>query len=285
MRKNLLTLLLLPLLSYTYVYAQQDNNMKTAYLSDGTAINAYVEKQPDGTYKLTIEDGSVFFFQENEISFNRTDRISQTSTPGSSEHNGHEYVDLGLSVKWATCNIGAENPGMHGNYFMWGDYAVNSNCSWSTYLYCAGSGKNQTKYSTKKKTGYKGFVDNISELEQGDDVAHVIWGGEWRMPTIYEMKELQSRCSWNWERLNGVSGYKVTSRVPGYEGRYIFLPASGSCSEDKINGVGNEGSYWSNTLEVDDPENAHVLKFNIGNINLEWTDERCDGHTVRAVLR
>ena len=71
MRKNLLTLLLLPLLSYTYVYAQQDNNMKTAYLSDGTAINAYVEKQPDGTYKLTIEDGSVFFFQENEISFNR----------------------------------------------------------------------------------------------------------------------------------------------------------------------------------------------------------------------
>lgn len=34
--------------------------------------------------------------------------------------DGHEYVDLGLSVKWVTCNIGAENSWDYGDYYSWG---------------------------------------------------------------------------------------------------------------------------------------------------------------------
>lgn len=35
--------------------------------------------------------------------------------------NGHEWVDLGLSVKWATCNVGASVPEQYGNYYAWGE--------------------------------------------------------------------------------------------------------------------------------------------------------------------
>ncbi|WP_290091377.1 PEGA domain-containing protein, partial [uncultured Muribaculum sp.] len=38
--------------------------------------------------------------------------------------NGHEYVDLGLSVKWAACNVGASSPEDYGNYYAWGETAT-----------------------------------------------------------------------------------------------------------------------------------------------------------------
>lgn len=336
MRKGLLILLMFSL-SFIYVFAQQDNKMKKVYLSDGTVINAYVEKQPDGMFKLTTEDESVFYFRENEISFSRVGKIfspqsqpqsqpqpqsnqqsalktiyqsvkdkimpRQSSNGGNGisdqkesyekvgqkvenpKHNGYEYVDLGLSVKWATCNVGSVCPEYCGNYFMWGDVATSFNYSWAAYKYCMSGGKNQTKYSTQKKYGFKRFVDYKSELEPCDDAAHIIWGGEWRMPTINEIRELQSRCVWTWAKLNGINGYKVMSRVPGHEGKYIFLPAVGSYSNDKITSVGHVGVYWSSTLELDEPENAHVLKFDRGGVNVDWTDNRCDGHAIRAVMR
>ena len=36
-------------------------------------------------------------------------------------HNGYDYVDLGLSVRWATCNVGANSPEVYGSYFAWGE--------------------------------------------------------------------------------------------------------------------------------------------------------------------
>ena len=35
--------------------------------------------------------------------------------------NSHEAVDLGLSVKWATMNVGANAPEEYGDYFAWGE--------------------------------------------------------------------------------------------------------------------------------------------------------------------
>lgn len=43
--------------------------------------------------------------------------------------NGHGYVDLGLSVKWATCNVGASSPTGYGDYYAWGETTAKSDYS------------------------------------------------------------------------------------------------------------------------------------------------------------
>ena len=54
--------------------------------------------------------------------------------------NGHEYVDLGLSVKWGTMNVGATSPGGYGNYFAWGEvhpkseYTEEHNLTYDKYM-------------------------------------------------------------------------------------------------------------------------------------------------------
>ena len=75
---------------------------------------------------------------------------------------------------------------------------------------------------------YNGIVDNKTTLDPEDDVAHVKWGGSWRMPTIDEQRELLNECSWEWTELDG---YTVT----GPNGNSIFLPAA--------DGRGGAGAY------------------------------------------
>ena len=59
----------------------------------------------------------------------------------------HEYVDLGLSVKWATCNVGAEKPEDYGDYFAWGETEPKTDYSWSTYKFTTDVGSTMTKYN------------------------------------------------------------------------------------------------------------------------------------------
>ena len=98
-----------------------------------------------------------------------------------------------------------------------------------------------TKYCTNSSYG---TVDNKTTLEPGDDVAHVQWGGSWRMPTLDEIKELYNNCTWQWTILNGVNGYRVT----GPNGNSIFLPAAGYRDGTDVFGRGSSGDYWSGSL-------------------------------------
>ncbi|MBQ5370375.1 MAG: T9SS C-terminal target domain-containing protein, partial [Bacteroidaceae bacterium] len=123
------------------------------------------------------------------------------------EMDGHEYVDLGLSVKWATCNVGADSPEDYGDYFAWGETSPKSTYDWSTYKWCKGAYDNLTKYNTN--SGF-GTVDNKNQLDLSDDAARANWGGSWRMPTDEEFIELGEKCSWKRTTQNGVKGYKVT---------------------------------------------------------------------------
>lgn len=50
--------------------------------------------------------------------------------------NGREYVDLGLSVKWATCNVGAKTPGDYGAYYTYEE---------SLYIYWGGTWRTPTR--------------------------------------------------------------------------------------------------------------------------------------------
>ena len=213
-----------------------------------------------GTCKVVASIGSISRMCDVIV----TTQVLPSSTSGS--NNGYGYVDLGLSVKWAICNIGADNPEDYGDYFAWGEtepyyadsYSQSNNpvwkdgksngYSWSSYKYANGSSGALTKYCTDSSKGYNGFVDNKTVLDLEDDAAHVNWGGNWRMPTQEEMEELRGKCSWSWTTLNGVVGYLVTSQVAGYENSSIFFPAAGSRSGTYLSGVGTKGEYWSNTF-------------------------------------
>ena len=157
--------------------------------------------------------------------------------------NGHEYVDLGLpsGLKWATCNVGASKPEEYGGYYAWGETEEKSNYDWSTYKWCRGSYDNMTKYCDN--SGY-GRVDNRTILGLQDDVAHVKWGGSWRMPAKAEQDELRNNCTWEWTTLNGVNGYTVT----GSNGNSIFLPAAGYRYGTEAYDRGSDGRYWSSSL-------------------------------------
>ena len=187
----------------------------------------------------------------------------------------YEAIDLGLSVKWATCNVGASKPEEYGGYYAWGETAEKSNYDWSTYKWCNGSDDTMTKYCTDS---YYGTVDNKTVLDPKDDVAHVKWGGSWRMPTVEELQELYNSCTWTWTRQNGVNGYRVT----GPNGNSIFLPAAGSRLGTDVYDRGSFGDYWSSSLGNDDSCCAYGFNFADSGYG-EGENDRCCGFSVRPV--
>lgn len=199
-------------------------------------------------------------------------------------NNGHSWVDLGLSVKWATCNVGASKPEDFGDYYSWGETFSKDDYSVSSYRYCYENYKDSIiKYCNKRDYAYNDYVDNKTELEPGDDVAYNKWGGNWRMPTKAEFQELLDSCSWKWTINNGVKGFKVTSKKHGYMNRYIFLPAAGSrLLETSKEDISSYGYYWTSSLYVDSPDGAWVFYFDSNNLTINYTF-RFFGSTVRPV--
>ena len=158
----------------------------------------------------------------------------------------HEYVDLGLSVKWATMNVGASKPEEYGDYFAWGETEAKSDYSWATYKFTTDGGSTMTKYNS---------TDGKTVLDAEDDAAAANWGGAWRMPTLAEIEELLNtdNCTWEWQAagnaaFNGVAGMKVSSKKSGYTDKYIFLPAAGDRYGSALVGAGEVGRCWSATL-------------------------------------
>ena len=199
-----------------------------------------------------------------------------------SEDNGdldkidYEIVDLGLSVKWATFNVGATKPEEYGGYYAWGETWEKKDCSWETYKWCDGTSISMTKYCTDSS---EGSVDNKKVLDFEDDVAHIKWGGSWRMPTKAEQDELRNNCSWEWTTLNGVNGYRVT----GPNGNKIFLPAAGYRRGTDVYDKGEEGYYWSSSLSGSYSDGAYGLGFDVE--EFFWDSSgRFYGWSVRPVL-
>ena len=205
---------------------------------------------------------------------------SDPNIPDPNPNTGnHEYVDLGLSVKWATCNVGATKPEEYGDYFAWGETEPKSIYDWSTYKYYNGSSSSLTKYCTN--SGY-GTVDYKTTLELSDDAARANWGGSWRMPTDAELTELREQCTWTWTTQNGVYGYKVTSKKSGYTNKSIFLPAAGCRYDSSLGGTGSNGYYWSSSLYTDDPGSAYELDLYSNGVYRHFS-YRYYGQSVRPV--
>ena len=209
-----------------------------------------------------------------------------------------EFVDLGLSVKWATFNVGAARPEGYGDYFAWGEtetyyergYAQSSppvwkegmsaGYSWSNYKYCDGSSSTLTKYCYNSSYGNNGFTDTLTILLPEDDVAHVKWGGDWRMPTKAEFNELLDNCYWAWVTQNGIKGWKVTSRKDS--NRSIFLPAAGYRYDTSLYNAGSSCNYWSSSLYTSGPSSAWYLDFSSRDHSTNYYG-RSYGQSVRPV--
>jgi len=192
-------------------------------------------------------------------------------------NNGYEAVDLGLSVKWATMNVGANAPEEYGDYFAWGETEPKDNYHLSTYKWYRGSNNTYTKYCTDSDYG---TVDNKTVLDLEDDAAHANWGGTWRMPTFDEFTELRTKCTWIWTTLNGVKGRKVT----GPNGNSIFLPAAGLFIGSSGEDAGSDGDFWSSSLTVDVSIFAYCVCFNSSNVDW-YNGNRVNGRNVRAVCQ
>ncbi|MCQ2340448.1 MAG: DUF1566 domain-containing protein [Paludibacteraceae bacterium] len=191
-----------------------------------------------------------------------------------------QAIDLGLSVKWANMNIGATTPEGYGAYFAWGETSPKTTYNWSTYKYMQ-SGKSSWEYITKytvpddEKKGiwYNGdtFIgDNKTTLEPKDDAAHVNWGGNWRMPTKAECKELETQCTCTWTDNYNNTGVKGRIFTSNANGNSIFLPAS--------------GYYWSSSLNEGGSYCADCLYFDSDRVSWGST-HRCYGLSVRPVCQ
>lgn len=222
--------------------------------------------------------------QSNAKSFVGTLCLSAEEGGGANPLYAGEAVDLGLSVKWANMNVGASTPEDYGHYFAWGETKRKATYDWSTYKWCNGSSTTLTKYCNSSSYG---TVDNKTTLELSDDAARANWGGNWRMPTIDELSELNTKCTWTWTTQNGVNGYLVT----GPNGNSIFLPTAGYRYGGNLY-ASDSGYYWSSTVNL---SKDNIMEFYVEcalqlvfdsmyhYLNLGWPASRCQGLSVRPV--
>ena len=203
-----------------------------------------------------------------------------------------EYVDLGLSVKWATCNLGATKPSDYGHYYAWGETEPKTDYTWATYKWMQ-AGQSDWKHITKYTVadgqtegiwydaGGTFIGDNKTTLEAADDAATRKLGSPWRMPTLVEIRELldANNCTWTWTTQDGKNGYEVKSKT---NGNSIFLPAAGYRGGSALYYAGSGGYFWSSSLDAARSYCARNLGFDSGARGW-YHNPRFYGFSVRPV--
>lgn len=205
----------------------------------------------------------LLFWRSNWVSFFSEPRVY------SGNINDHEWVDLGLSVKWATCNVGASSPYELGNYFAWGETSTKDRFEDKNYRFFVSRGDPSKVDGNIKYSKYvcdnlsHGVIDNMRRLVLQDDAANANWGGTWRMATDIEWAELKQHCRWTWIEQTDKVGYEIVSKK---NGNSIFLPVS------RRSDYGFFGFYWSASLRIDfsshswglclRPESVNVVDYN-----------------------
>lgn len=159
--------------------------------------------------------------------------IDEYPLPVQQAHAPEGTVDLGLSVYWASCNLGSSSPKEQGDCYSWGDIQMMRGGDWPEYIWAEGDPAFLTKYNTKEESG---VVDGKTVLDPEDDVASVILGGKFRIPTTGDYLELYNLCSWRLILTDCDFFYEVTSRI---NGNSIIIPGG--------------PMYWTSEVSSDDP--------------------------------
>lgn len=186
------------------------------------------------TLTVQAQTMNVHFKNGTKVEFNsvNVDYVDFTEKPSDPTLTPGDYVDLGLSVKWASCNLGASTPAGKGGYYAWGETSTKTEYSEKNYAYY------------KEGSGYTNIGENIAGTQY--DAATVNLGKDWRMPTQDEVQELCDKCTFTYGEVDGVKGYYAT----GKNGNSIFLPCYGyktgtwDRSED-------QGYFWTGSINND----------------------------------
>lgn len=191
----------------------------------------------------------------------------------------YQAIDLGLSVNWSSCNLGATKPEEYGDYYMWASVTPNTDdvCDWAHAPYQTNA--SATSSTTTKWTKYLGSTSSSYKdpsatnedalktvLDPEDDAAYVATGGSMRMPTKEEFDELLSGTTNEWTTENGVYGRKLTSKTNS--SKYIFIPASGNRNGSSSSSQGSSGYVRSSSLNSGNPRNTYSLNFYSGNCTI-----------------
>ena len=257
------------------VAKQQDNTFVLAYNSSVGANVLSTQNVYDELEALVANMISEIQQKRNEFSsppnkpYRNETNLTQTSTstkpiaekqPVSNMPSSVEYVDLGVSALWATCNVGASKPEEFGNYYTWGS-------------------KTPKSYSSSNSI----YTDKLPVLPPSADAATFTLGSKWRMPTDAEWNELCTCCNWKWTIKNGVYGYEVSGIKYGYTDNSIFLPAAGFIIDEKEIDMGYIGCYWSSTLFAKNKNCAWSLSFTSKKFSTA-SSFRVFGLTIRPVV-
>lgn len=217
-----------------------------------------------------------------------TDSEIKSFTTKATESN--KAVDMGVSVKWASINLGGSSPEDVGYYYFWADtqgrngYAIDGfSFLYDNYKYFSDTPCETYKFTIRKycnlpECGYQGYTDALTAIEAGDDAATAALGGKWRMPTDAEWTELREKCSWTMTAHDGMKGYEVKAT----NGNKIFLPLSGYRSDIRLITCGSFGNYWSSSLCVELCTDAWTVALAPTGVT-RITDRRDRGFTIRAV--
>ena len=230
---------------------------KVEYVKAAELEDKYKNTQYSSWFDHDINDKIVSIDEKIKVQAQYQRELKAAGATGKS--NGHYYVDLGLSVKWATCNVGASKPEDYGNYYAWGETGTKS-----SYTYDNSKTYGKQMYDIKGNSQY--------------DAARANWGGTWRLPTKAELEELNNKCTWKWTTQNGVNGYKVV----GPNGNSIFLPAAGFRGRSSLYNAGECGYYWSSTPYKSGSYSAYSLDFG-SSAHYVSSSLRDSGHSVRPV--
>lgn len=204
-----------------------------------------------------------------------TNKAGQTVYSGTKTVNPSLAVNMGLSVKWASVNVGTSSVVGYGDYFMWGLTSLKSNFTWEKYDY----------YSSGQITKYKPGDSNRS-LANSDDAAYAKMGEGWHTPTADEWNELIKDCEFTLITLDKTTGCKVKSKKTG---NCIFLPAGGSYSDSGNSTKGIQCAYWtadvnaSGTIYMYAKFFSYHKEYNTPNVS--DYGYRYGGRSVRAVNR
>lgn len=236
-----------------YLALSDDESVATVSV-DGKEVT--IEAVGLGPTTITVTD--IETEQTGIISIDVTKVIERPSEP----------IDMGLpsGTKWAAYNVGATKPEEFGGFYAWGEIIENGKYDWDTYL-----------YGEEDSDIYGDLGKDISGTEY--DVAHVRWGGEWRMPTHEQFKELIDKCSPKWIKRGEVQGMEFT----GLNGAVLFLPAAGYFVDNVLYHQNASGGYWSSTLWEGYDRDAFYYNFG-SYMNMTVNEMRYIGHSIRPII-
>lgn len=244
-----------------------------------TVANEFSRNRESGSFVRPVSDKDIVFYRsmsEDVGYYEYEEEFDSTILNVTGTLNGHDFVDLGLSVKWATCNVGANYPDDHGGYFAWGDTQPKDGYYWSNCFDCVNP--NQV-WDIGGWGIYNKRDKKIITPDSGHDTARENWGDSWRMPTEEEFEELLTKCTWEWKLVNDSYGNVVT----GPNGNAIFLPAAGYVDgKMEYYEVCSSGSYWTSALFPSESYLACIIAF--GELDHEpYTSYRRLGRSIRPV--